>query len=50
MYSQVINYIKQRIEISNREIEEGLQYSEVKKFKKGDYILEQAIIAGLSAF
>jgi len=39
MYSQVINYIKQRIEISNREIEEGLQYSEVKKFKKGDYIL-----------
>ena len=39
MYSQVINYIKQRIEISNREIEEGLQYSDFKKYKKGDYIL-----------
>ncbi len=39
MYSQVINYIKQRIEISNAEIEEGLQYTEFKKFAKGDYIL-----------
>lgn len=39
MYSQVIDYIKQRIEISNAEIEEGLKYSHFKKFAKGDYIL-----------
>ena len=39
MYSQVINYIKQRIEISLEEIEESLKYSDFKKFKKGDYIL-----------
>jgi CRP-like cAMP-binding protein len=39
MYSQVINYIKQRIEISREEIEEGLKYSEFKKFEKGAYIL-----------
>jgi CRP-like cAMP-binding protein len=39
MYSQVINYIKQRIEISREEIEESLQYSDFKKYAKGDYIL-----------
>jgi CRP-like cAMP-binding protein len=39
MYSQVINYIKQRVEIANKEIEVALQYSEFKKFAKGDYIL-----------
>jgi len=39
MYSQVINYIKQRIEISREEIEESLKYSDFKKYKKGDYIL-----------
>lgn len=39
MYSQVINYIKQRIEISREEIEESLKYSNFKKFAKGDYIL-----------
>ena len=39
MYSQVINYIKQRIEISLEEIEESLKYSDFKKFAKGDYIL-----------
>jgi len=39
MYSQVINYIKQRIEISREEIEESLKYSNFKKYKKGDYIL-----------
>jgi len=39
MYSQVINYIKQRIEISREEIEESLKYSDFKKFGKGDYIL-----------
>lgn len=39
MYLQVINYIKQRIEISREEIEESLKYSDFKKFAKGDYIL-----------
>lgn len=39
MYSQVINYIKQRVEISREEIEESLKYSNFKKFAKGDYIL-----------
>jgi CRP/FNR family transcriptional regulator, anaerobic regulatory protein len=39
MYSQVINYIKQRVEISQSAIEESLQYSDFKKYAKGDYIL-----------
>ena len=39
MYSQIIKYIKQRIEISGEEIEEGLKYSHFKKFAKGDHIL-----------
>lgn len=39
MYSQVINYIKQRVEISQEEIEESLKYSDFKKYAKGDYIL-----------
>lgn len=39
MYSQVIDYIKQRIEISKAEIEEALKYSHLKKFAKGEYIL-----------
>lgn len=39
MYSQIINYIKQRVEISQDEVEESLKYSEFKKFAKGDYIL-----------
>ena len=34
MYSPVINYIKQRIEISREEIEETLKYSDFKKYKK----------------
>ena len=34
MYSQVINYIKERIEISRDEIEESLKYSEFKRFTK----------------
>jgi hypothetical protein len=34
MHSQVINYIKQRIEISREEIEESLKYSDFKKYKK----------------
>ena len=39
MYSQVINYIKQRIEISREEIEDSLKYSDFKKYAKGEYIL-----------
>ncbi len=39
MYSQVINYIKQRVEISREEIEESLKYSDFKKYAKGEYIL-----------
>ena len=39
MYSQVINYIRQRVEISREGIEEGLKYCDFKKFAKGDYIL-----------
>ena len=42
MYSQVINYIKQRVEITNTEIEESLQYSEFNKFANGDYVLRAA--------
>lgn len=40
MYSQVIKYIKQRIEISQEAIEESLTYSDFKKYKKGEYILK----------
>lgn len=39
MYFQLINYIKQRVEISQREIEETFQYSDFKRYAKGDYIL-----------
>jgi len=39
MYSQIIKYIKQRIEITDKEIEDNLQYSEFKTFAKGDHIL-----------
>jgi CRP/FNR family transcriptional regulator, anaerobic regulatory protein len=40
MYSQVINYIKQRVEISQIEIEETLKYSEYKHYAKGEFILK----------
>jgi CRP/FNR family transcriptional regulator, anaerobic regulatory protein len=39
MYSSVIKYIKQRIDISDREIDEGLKYSVPKTYQKGDYII-----------
>ena len=39
MYSRITSYIKQRIEISDEELEEGLKYSVFRKYKKGDYIL-----------
>jgi hypothetical protein len=31
MYSQVINYIKQRIEISRQEIEESPKHSDIRR-------------------
>lgn len=40
MYSQVINYIKQRVEITREEIEESLKYSNFRQYTKGDYILK----------
>ena len=39
MYSQVINYIKQRIEITEAELEESLKFSVPEKYKKGEYII-----------
>jgi CRP-like cAMP-binding protein len=39
MYSQVIDYIKQRVDIRREEIEESLKYSDFKTYSKGDYIL-----------
>jgi len=39
MYSGIISYIKQRIEISDEELEEGLKYSVFKKYAKAEYIL-----------
>jgi CRP/FNR family transcriptional regulator, anaerobic regulatory protein len=39
MYSQVINYIKQRVEISQKEIEESLKHCQFRKYTKGDFIL-----------
>lgn len=39
MYSQIINYIKQRVEISQSAIEGSLKYSDFKTYAKGDYIL-----------
>jgi CRP-like cAMP-binding protein len=40
MYSKVINYIRQRIEITDEELEEGLKYSVSKTYEKGDYIIK----------
>lgn len=39
MYSQVIDYIKQRVDINREEIEESLKYSDFKKYAKGEFIL-----------
>ena len=40
MFSQVKDYIKKRIQIPDKDVEESLQYSHVQYFKKGDYILK----------
>ena len=34
MYARVISYIKQRIEITDEELEQGLKYSMFKKYQK----------------
>jgi hypothetical protein len=39
MYSQVTGFIKQRIEISQVEVEEALSYCTFRKYAKGDYLL-----------
>ena len=39
MYSQVIQYIKQRIEITQEELEESFKYSHFRKLIKGEYLL-----------
>jgi len=39
MYSQVIKYIKQRIEITHEELEESFKYSHFRKLIKGEYLL-----------
>lgn len=39
MYSQVINYIRQRVDISQGEIEESLKYSDFRQYARGEHIL-----------
>lgn len=39
MYSQVRQYIKKRIQIPEEDLEESLNYTTVRNYKKGDYIL-----------
>jgi CRP-like cAMP-binding protein len=39
MYSQLIDYIKRRIEISDEELEKGLRHSTSRKYLKGEYII-----------
>ncbi len=39
MYSQIISYIRKRIEFSSEEIDEGLQYVDFRTYAKGEYIL-----------
>src|SRR5688572_882203 len=39
MYSSVVNYIKRRIEITDEELTEGLKYSVMRNYPKGEYII-----------
>src|SRR5262245_1689982 len=39
MYSQVMNYIKKRIQIPDKDLEECFQFISVRSYKKGEYIL-----------
>jgi len=40
MYSQVENYIKKRIQIPDKDLEECFQFTTVRHFKKGDQIIK----------
>jgi|SRR6266496_4514337 CRP/FNR family transcriptional regulator, anaerobic regulatory protein len=40
MYKQVAEYINKRISIPDSDLESSFQYSDVRYFKKGDYILK----------
>ncbi|HEV8283637.1 MAG TPA: Crp/Fnr family transcriptional regulator [Chitinophagaceae bacterium] len=40
MFTQVKQYIEKRIQIPDKDLEESLQYSTLRYFKKGDYILK----------
>jgi hypothetical protein len=40
MHSQVKNYIRSRVQIPDGDLEKSLQFTEVKYFKKGEYILK----------
>jgi len=44
MYSKVITYIKQRIEITGKKLEQGLKHITFKKYLKGEYIHAGALI------
>ena len=45
MYSGVVNYTKQRIEISDEQLEEGLKYCVFKKYAKANTYSESVNIA-----
>jgi CRP-like cAMP-binding protein len=40
VYTQIKQYIKKRIQIPDKDLEESFQFSDVRYFKKGDYILK----------
>ena len=40
MFDQVLRYINNRIQIPERDLEEAFQYSTVKNYWKGDYVLK----------
>jgi CRP-like cAMP-binding protein len=40
MYLQVKEYVKRRIQIPDKDLEESFQYSTLRFYKKGDYILK----------
>ncbi|HYJ37855.1 MAG TPA: Crp/Fnr family transcriptional regulator [Chitinophagaceae bacterium] len=40
MYDQVRDYIRKRIQIPEKDLEESFKYSKVRNFKKGDYVLK----------
>jgi CRP-like cAMP-binding protein len=40
LYNQVKEYIRQRIQIPDSDLEKAFQFTELRQFKKGDYILK----------